>query len=519
MSRADPPATLKPEHGAGHASTRRPPGVGDLLGPNTRQLGRYSLLRELRRSRESVTLLALDPVMHREVVLKVVRLPPPIDGVRGADAETHALEQAFVRQAQAAGRLQHPHIVTVFEAARVHDLAFLAVERVNGRPLHELLASGWRPEAVHCASLTARIADAIEYAHSQSIAHGHLGPQHVLLQPNGTPRIEGFGGWIDSGAAGEEALAHTEKLLPYFQNELTDEMRMRDVRAVMVLLHMMLTGKPPQQRASADGERPRTQSVLELRPDTPPQLAQLIDETTGATPSAAHRTAGDLRDALTAYLWNARKSHVAPATIGIPLAAPPEASPNIPAAELAMVARPRTAAPLIPALPPPSTTITRTITGNTRGNPQPAEADELSSAEVEAESNRHIAPASSTGRSLGQWLRSNRLAVALAAVLVVVGIAVGVLLGRTAPTQRTLPLDEVQASAPAATHGMVQLDIQPWGEILVDGKATGVSPPMTELKLTVGPHTIEIRYSDGKAVSAQVDVDASRTQMIRHRFD
>lgn len=525
---------------------------GDILGPHQRQLGRYSLLRELRRSRDSVTLLALDPVMHREVVLKVVRLPPPHDGVRGGDAETHALEQAFVRQAQAAGRLQHPHIVTVYEAARVHELAFLAIERVNGRPLHELLASGWRPEPVHCASLTARIADAIEYAHSQSIAHGHLGPQHVVLQPNGTPRVEGFGGWIDGGAAGDEALAHTEKLLPYFQNELTDEMRHRDVRAVVVLLHMMLTGKPPQFHAvSAETPPSRPVSILALRPDTPTPLAQLIDEVLDPTSSSPRRTAADVRDALTAYLWNARKAHVAPATIGIPLAAPPEPAPDFPTADLALIARPRGSGTndstsgksmSSSAWAPTPATITRTITGSPSRNapplapdtlfgetephpPEPEEAAEVahaqatSAAPLSAPLTTPLTTLSTLSTHLGQWVKANRLVVMGAAALIFLGIAVGVLLGRNSPIAQRPEATTPANVTPANATGIVNLDIQPWGEIFVDGKPIGVSPPLTEIKLSAGPHAVEIRHGDKAAISAQVDVNPTRAQIIRHRFN
>ncbi len=516
MSKTDIPESSSRAKPEPMSDKRGGPASSDILGANPRQLGRYSLLRELRRDRDSITLLALDPVMHREVVLKVVRVPPPLDGVRGGDAETHSIEQAFVRQAQAAGRLHHPHIVTVFEAARVHDLAFLAIERVNGRPLHELLVTGWRPEPVHCASLTARIADAIEYAHSQGIAHGHLGPQHVVLQPNGTPRIEGFGGWIDGGSAGDDALARTEKLLPYFQNELTDDMRNRDVRAVIVLLHMMLTGKPPQ-RAAGDGDSPRAISVRELRADTPPVLAQLIDEIMGVSGTPTHRTAGDVRDTLTAYLWNARKSHVAPATIGIPLAAPPETEPDIPQADLALTARPRTThKTLMSNASPP--TITRTITGTSSRHTSPPEDITTPMQDVEPPP----APALSgisTGAKVRQWLKANRIAVTGAVALVFIGIVVGTLLGRHSPIAQRPEATAPAAVAPGSTTGVVQLEIQPWGEILVDGKPTGVTPPLTELKLSTGPHTIEIRHGDKAAISAQVDVTPARTQIIRHRFD
>lgn len=493
------------------AAPGRAPGaepVADILPPNQRQLGRYSLLRELRRDRSSVTMLALDPVMHREVLLKAVRLPPPTDGVRGGESDTHALEKAFVRQAQAAGRLHHPHIVTVFEAARVHNIGFLAIERVNGRPLHELIGSGWRPDFVHCASLAARVADAIDYAHNQSVAHGHLGPQHVVVQTDGVPRVEGFGGWIDSGAGGDDALRQTERLLPYFQDEISEETRRRDVHAIVVLLHMMLTGKPPQMRQPDDGGAPRPASVLTLRPDTPPQLARLIDEM--LDPAATlHRTAGDLRDVLTAYIWNARKSHVAPATIGIPLAAPPEAASELSAADLTVSARPRSASRVVARGAP--STATRTM-GNA--------ADRRAAGSTRAGSLRNAAPAPLDPVARAKrWIATNRFAVIGAAALVFVGVIVGSLLGRHAPIERRAEpaaVVDLQAARPA---GIVTLDIQPWGEIFVDGKPIGVAPPMTELKLSAGRHTVEIRHGERAAVSAQVDVDAAKPLAIRHRFE
>jgi serine/threonine-protein kinase len=490
-----------------------PTEAGDILAPNQRQLGRYSLLRELRRDAASVTMLALDPVMHREVVLKAVRLPPPADGVRGADAELHALEQAFSRQAQAAGRLHHPHIVTVFEAARVHQIAFLAIERVNGRPLHELLAAGWRPDFVHCASLIARIADAIEYAHNQSIAHGHLGPQHVVVQTDGAPRVEGFGGWIDGGSGGGDALAHTEKLLPYFQNEVSEEMRRRDVQAIVTLLHLLLTGKPPQLRAPPEGGAPRPVSVLALRADVPPALARLVDEMLDPADVHRHRTAGDLRDALTAYIWNARKAHVAPATIGIPLAAPPEAGPDVAPAELTV----RPQAPLASTVRAAANDATRPTTlSDSAPGPMSQLRTEILPGTGAA---RRAAPAPGARSPLLPWLRANRWALAGALALVVLGIALGMLLGRGARVAPATPEQATVVAAPSSASGVVRLQIEPWGEVFVNGKPIGVAPPLTELTLPVGRHNVEIRHGERTAVTAQIDVTADRPLLIQHRFE
>ena len=114
--------------------------MNDKPSAPTRAIGRYTILRELRRERHSVSYAAVDPVMNRQLVVKAVELLPA--GPRLSTDERRRVEQAFVRQAQAAGRLQHPHIVTVFDAGLSHAFGFLVIERINGRPLHELLAVG-----------------------------------------------------------------------------------------------------------------------------------------------------------------------------------------------------------------------------------------------------------------------------------------------------------------------------------------------------------------------------------------
>ncbi len=445
----------------------------ESLPPNLKTIGRYTILRELRRDHVSVSYHAVDPVLHREVILKAVQLPLPTDGAPGRDAQISPLEQAFSRIAQAAGKLSHPYIVNVFEAGRVHRVGYLAIERVSGRRLHELIASGWRPQFAHAASITARVADAIEFAHQQNIAHGYLGPQHVIVrEEDGAPRVEGFGGWIDSGNAGNEVLEHTDRLLPYF-DDLSDDARRRDVRAAVALLHMMLTGRAPE--SSIAGDKSPFQPVKMLRPDTPASLARLIDETLDPTDRTRTRSAGDLRDALTAFIWNERAAHTAPGTIGIALAAPP-----------------LTREPLLP-------------TPRTRPDKLNDEAD------------------ADDTPPRGWLVRTGlaRLPVGAIIGLLVTGIVIGVMLGSAA--QRVTPAGTMTGDSPkkdtVAAIGLVLLDIAPWGEVLIDGQAMGVSPPLKELKLPAGKHALEIRHSDGRAVSAELVVDPAQPQRVRHRFE
>jgi len=502
----------RPAVAAGAANA---PTVGTLPpAPSPRQLGRFSITRALRREKNSVVYLGTDPVLHREVIIKAVQLPPPSDATTHHDAQIDPLEQAFVRQAQAAGKLSHPHIVTVYEAGRVRETGYLAIERVNGRGLHDLIASGWRPQFVHCASIAARIADAIEHAHLQGVAHGHLGPQHVVLQVDGVPKVEGFGGWIDGGTGGDDALARTEKLLPYFHSELTDEERRRDVRALASLVFMMITGKAP-------GDRPA--AVASLRADVPPALARLVDESLVPPQNgASRRTAGDLRDALTSFIWNERRDNVAPATIGIPLAAPPRRT------------QPDTAAPLTDAYAPtvsiaiddrpgarPASARPATLAIRPGSSPTPALATELP---------EEPEPAPTAGQRMRNawqhalnWVRQNRVAVGGLAGLGVTAVVIAVILAATAGPSGTIappPPAETKETAPVVVgEGTVKLDIAPWGEVFVDSKPIGVSPPLLELKLPAGRHNVEIRYGDKAAVTAQVDVDPAKPLQIRHRFE
>lgn len=482
----------------------------------TRAIGRYTILRELRRERHSVSYAAVDPVMNRQLVVKAVELLPA--GVRLSPDERKRVEQAFVRQAQAAGRLQHPHIVTVFDAGLSHAFGFLVIERINGRPLHELLAGGLRPAFVQCASIAARIADALECAHSNGVAHGHLGPQHVYLLGDGSPKVSGFGGWINDGASGDEALAGTERLLPYFQNEITEETRRADVRALGQLLYMMLVGRaaPAEAATAAPGQSP----TLAARPDTPPVLARLVDHCLLAAPPEGTQSAGALRDALTAFIWNERTESVAPNSLGIPLAAPPP-QPR-PPVHVATIAAANGVAPLAD---PPAVAAARAAFGG------PASLNGATAAPVEIPNPLMQALQAQLER-LRPWATRNRLPLMVGGALVTMGLFLGVVLGNlrhadapTLPAVAGPAADSgavADAAAPAPSAPVITVPVsfavQPWGEIFIDGKPTGVTPPLTEVAVPTGRHHIEIRHASAPAWATDIDIQGTSTIRIEHTF-
>jgi len=471
------------------------------LPANQKVIGRYSILRELRRDRHSVSYAAVDPVMNRELVVKAVQIVPAGPPLR-AEARRH-IEQAFVRQAQAAGRLHHPNILTVFDAGLGHEFGYLVIERVVGRSLQDLLAAGVKFTDLQCAGIGARVADALEYAHGQGVSHGQLGPQHVYIQADASPKVSGFGGWIDAGAEGDDALSRTDQFLPYFQNEVTEETRRRDMRAVASLLCTMIQARPHAVTVSSQSG-PASGSAQ--RPSTIPAFSALLSDALNPKSPTAPKTAGELRDALIAFVWAERAHRPATSTLGvslsasIPAGAPPEVAQAPAAPSAAGGERPDLVALALERL-----------------------SESLRSARVRLGKVR-------------PWARQHRLALSMVAALLVAGVVLGNLLVQLRPARTAdtpvpgLPAanakaDPVVASpaAPASTgaaaSGTVVFRIEPWGEILIDKKPTGVSPPLVQMALPAGTHQIEVKHGNDMPWIVQINVEAALPVTVSHRFE
>lgn len=154
------------------------------------RLGRYELLEEIGRGAMGVVYLAQDPLIGRQVALKVFRV-----GFSASDDELRGLYARFIREAQSAGILSHPNIVTVHDVAQADGEvpAFIAMEYVEGRTLKEILDS---PEPVsqrQAIEYVVQIAAALEYAHSMGVVHRDIKPGNILITPDDKVKITDFG--------------------------------------------------------------------------------------------------------------------------------------------------------------------------------------------------------------------------------------------------------------------------------------------------------------------------------------
>jgi serine/threonine protein kinase len=163
------------------------------------KLGRYEVVRELGKGAMGIVYLAKDPVIGRLVALKTIRISAHAD-----DDEAKEFQQRFVREAQAAGILNHPAIVTVHDIGQddTSGTSFIAMEYVEGSNLKEVLAQGRALSFDQIGDLIAQVADALDFAHSKGIVHRDVKPANVILIEGNRAKITDFGiAKIASGAA------------------------------------------------------------------------------------------------------------------------------------------------------------------------------------------------------------------------------------------------------------------------------------------------------------------------------
>ncbi|MBL0122567.1 MAG: serine/threonine protein kinase [Betaproteobacteria bacterium] len=148
-------------------------------------IGRYRVLEELGRGAMGVVHKADDPTLGRQVAVKAVLL--------SSDAAESAEYQArFYQEAKAAGGLNHPGIITIYDTGREGNWAYIAMELLEGVELRDLMAAGRMPLPL-VLSLAAQVASALEFAHEQGVVHRDIKPGNIMVLRGDHAKIMDFG--------------------------------------------------------------------------------------------------------------------------------------------------------------------------------------------------------------------------------------------------------------------------------------------------------------------------------------
>ena len=244
-------------------------------------LGRYEIRRELGRGAMGVVYEAYDPMIKRVVALKTIRADQ-LDS-----SEAPVIVARFRREAEAAGRLHHPNIVSIFDFGEDAGTAFIAMEYVAGRDLKSRFDAGERFATADAIRLTAQILDALDYSHRQGVVHRDIKPANVFVQDDGAVKVADFGiAHLESSSLTQagQVMGTPSSMSPEQILGLPVDGR-TDVFSTGVILYQFVTGERPFGGAATTTTM---QKVLKEEPLPPSTLnVQLPDAMEAAAPPSA----------------------------------------------------------------------------------------------------------------------------------------------------------------------------------------------------------------------------------------
>jgi serine/threonine protein kinase len=262
------------------------------------KLGRYEIVDEIGKGAMGVVYLARDPLIGRLVALKTFRI--------GYSVKDHEMEQfrvRFMREAQSAGILSHPHIVTIHDVMEQTDegMAFIAMEYVRGTTLKAMLQSDQTFSLGFVVDIISQVAEALDYAHSHRVIHRDVKPANILITADNRVKITDFGiARLDTSNLTQEGqLLGTPNYMAPEQIQGKEVDHRADLFALGVVLYEMLTRHKPFQgenltvvshRIVYDQFTPPRDYTKEL----PPGLERILDRALEKDPARRYQRAKDM---------------------------------------------------------------------------------------------------------------------------------------------------------------------------------------------------------------------------------
>jgi serine/threonine-protein kinase len=447
------------------------------------KLGRYEILSELGQGAMGVVYKAVDPLIDRTVAIKTINLNLSKD-------ELADFEERFNREAKSAGRLNHPNIVTIYDVGRADHVAFMAMEYLEGRELKEIIASGEVLQPDRVAEIIAQVADALAFAHDHGVVHRDIKPANIMVLRNGSVKITDFGiAKMSSGSRTQIGIIlGSPKYMSPEQVAGKPVDGRSDIFSLGAVLYELLTGKPTFGGEDSTlttimyqvlNEMPASPS--DVNPSIPVAFDYIVARALAKAPENRYQSARDMANDLRNFKNLTATSPLASAaSSGKRSAANGDATVRLNASQ-------------IPAAPSRSS--------GKKWAGFVAAAIFVAATVLFITSSRESAVKSVDDKKPAAPQTT---------------LATAVKPPPPAATENKVPDGQSSIAAPAqATLGFTVL---PWGEIFIDGKSRGASPPIREIKLSPGKHQIEIKNADFPPYRQTVELEAGASQKIRHKF-
>jgi hypothetical protein len=265
------------------------------------RLGRYQLEREIGRGAMGIVYLGRDTAINRMVAIKAIPLASEF-----SDAELVEARSRFFREAETAGRLNHPNIVTIYDVGEERGLAYIAMEYLKGRHLSDYAKFDNLLEPRKVLEVIGRTADALGFAHKQQVVHRDIKPANLMYDSStDTLKITDFGIARLSGAGSTRTgiVLGTPSFMSPEQLEGRTVTGHSDLFSLGVSLFQLLTGQLP---FTADSMTGLMQQIAEaphpplraFRPDLPACVESIIDRALAKNPDARYDSGAHMAAAL-----------------------------------------------------------------------------------------------------------------------------------------------------------------------------------------------------------------------------
>ena len=206
------------------------------------KIGKYQILGILGKGGMGIVYKALDPDIEREVAIKTIRFDTLTESMEKEDLLTRV-----IREAKAAGRLNHPNIITIYDVVRDEDLTYIVMQYVDGPSLQAMIDSGKSFSPREIIDMLKPVSDALDFAHQGGIVHRDIKPANILIDKSGQPFLADFGvARIETSTL--TMVGTTVGTLSYMSPEQVKGQtvdKRSDIFALGVLLYELLSGKKP----------------------------------------------------------------------------------------------------------------------------------------------------------------------------------------------------------------------------------------------------------------------------------
>ncbi|MBW1723067.1 MAG: protein kinase [Deltaproteobacteria bacterium] len=260
------------------------------------RIGRYEIIGELGKGAMGLVYKALDPKINRLLAIKTIRFSDEFD-----EDVIHEIKERFFREAEIAGRLSHPSIVTIYDVGEEGDLTYMVMEYLEGEDLEKYIERSTLLPFRKVLDVVARVAEALEFAHRAEVIHRDIKPANIMLLKNGGVKVTDFGiaKAISSSRTKTGVILGTPNYMSPEQIMGQKIDYRSDIFSLGVLFFQLLTGKTPFHGDNLSSllyqiTQVKHPSVREYNPRIPRVCDQILDRALAKDPKERFSGAGEM---------------------------------------------------------------------------------------------------------------------------------------------------------------------------------------------------------------------------------